>query len=218
MKVPVKYNLKIGGQPPNLGVAEERIFRQAPACRRLAAKLYYVNQPSFVQLLGNRFPYNIYPLWAKTPETFSPAPAKRGLICENSDFFRYLRGRHSHRKVDGAPSRMWFILLQTGNKRSKFQPPEILSSGDTGRQIWHRVIWPENRHEKTVFSRSKISVAIGRGGLIYWAVVYFIDLSISAKFQGHSSTASYLSQGSLMKMPSNKYASGAILGHVYLDE
>ena len=39
-----------------------------------------------------------------------------------------------------------------------------------------------------------------------------------SKFQGHSSTASYLSQGSLIKTPSEKYASGAILGHVYLDE
>ena len=35
-------------------------------------------------------------------------------------------------------------------------------------------------------------------------IVYFKDLSICAKFQGHSSTASYLSQGSQMKMPSEK--------------
>jgi len=57
---------------------------------------------------------------------------------------------------------------------------------------------------------------MGRGKSIYWAIVYFIDLSTCAKFQGHSSTVSYLSQESLMK--SEKYASGAILGHVYLDE
>jgi len=57
---------------------------------------------------------------------------------------------------------------------------------------------------------------MGRGRAIFWAIVYFMDLSIYAKFQGCSSTASYLSQGSLMKMPSVKYASEAILGHVYL--
>ena len=76
---------------------------------------------------------------------------------------------------------------------------------------------PKNR-ENLGFSRSKIFVAMGRGRSIFWAVVYFMDLSICAKFQGHSSTASYLCQGSLVKMPSEKYASGAILGHVYLDE
>ena len=68
------------------------------------------------------------------------------------------------------------------------------------------------------FSRSKISVAMGRGRSIFWAIVYFIDLSICAKFQGLSSRASYLPQGSLMKMPSEKYASGTILGHLYADE
>ena len=72
--------------------------------------------------------------------------------------------------------------------------------------------------ENLGFSRSKISVAMGHGRSIFWAVVYFMDLSICAKFQGHSSAASYHSQGSQMKMPSEKYASGAILGHVYLDE
>jgi len=72
MRVPVKQNLKIGGQPPNLGVGEGRIFRQSATRRRLVAKLYYVGQPGFVQLLGNGLPYNIYPPWAKTPETFSP--------------------------------------------------------------------------------------------------------------------------------------------------
>ena len=56
------------------------------------------------------------------------------------------------------------------------------------------------------------------GRSIFWAVVYFMDLSICAKFQRHSLRASYLSQGSLMKMPSEKYASGGILGLVYLDE
>ena len=35
MRVPVKQNRKIGGYPPNLGVAEGQIFRQAPARRRL---------------------------------------------------------------------------------------------------------------------------------------------------------------------------------------
>jgi len=55
---------------------------------------------------------------------------------------------------------------------------------------------------------------MGHGRSIFWAIVYFMDLSICAKFQGHSSMASYLSQGSQMKMPSEKYVSGAILGHV----
>ena len=59
---------------------------------------------------------------------------------------------------------------------------------------------------------------MGRGRSIFSAAVYFMDLSICAKFQGRSSRASYLSQGSLMKMPSVKHASGAILGSVYLDE
>jgi len=59
---------------------------------------------------------------------------------------------------------------------------------------------------------------MGRGRSIFWAAVYFIDLSICAKFQGRSSRASYLSQGSLVKMPSEKYVSEAILGHVYVDE
>ena len=59
---------------------------------------------------------------------------------------------------------------------------------------------------------------MARGRSIFWAVVNFTDLSMCAKFQGRSSMASYLSQGSLMKMPSEKYASGAILGLVYLDE
>ena len=71
--------------------------------------------------------------------------------------------------------------------------------------------------ENLGFSRSKISVAMGRGRSIFWAAVYFMDLSICAKFQGRSSRASYLSQGSLLEMPSVKYASGAIFGHVYLD-
>ena len=76
--------------------------------------------------------------------------------------------------------------------------------------------------ENLGFSRSKISVAMGRGRSIFSAAVYFMDLSICAKFQNRSSRASYLSQGSLMKMPSVKYASGAklgsVLGSVYLDE
>jgi len=74
------------------------------------------------------------------------------------------------------------------------------------------------KNENLGFSRSKISIAMGRGRSIFWAIVYFMDLNICAKFQGHSSTASYLSRGSQMKMPSEKYASGAILGYVYLDE
>ena len=77
----------------------------------------------------------------------------------------------------------------------------------------------KSSRKKTVFFLGpKFLVAIGRGKSIYWAIGYFIDLSTCAKFQGHSSTVSYLSQGSLMKMPSEKYVSGAILGHVYLDE
>ena len=60
---------------------------------------------------------------------------------------------------------------------------------------------------------------MGRGRSIFRAVVfYFTDLSTRAKFQGRSSRASYLSQGSLVKMPSEKYASEAILGYVYVDE
>ena len=39
------------------------------------------------------------------------------------------------------------VVLWTDNKCSKFQPPEFLSSGDIGRQTWHRVIWLENRPE-----------------------------------------------------------------------
>ena len=72
--------------------------------------------------------------------------------------------------------------------------------------------------ENLGFSGSKISVAMGRGRSIFCPVVYVTDLSTCAKFQGRSSRASYLPQGSLMKMPSEKYASGAILGHIYLDE
>ena len=92
MRVPVKQNLKIGGQPPNLGVGEGRIFRQAPARRRLAAKLYYVGQSDFLHLLGNRLPYNIFVPWAKPLKHFSPEPAKLGLIFENFDFFPIFEG------------------------------------------------------------------------------------------------------------------------------
>jgi len=49
----------------------------------------------------------------------------------------------------GAISRVRSVVLRTDNKLSKFQPPEILSSRDIGRQTWHRVIWPENRRKKT---------------------------------------------------------------------
>ena len=63
-----------------------------------------------------------------------------------------------------------------------------------------------------------MSVAMGRGESIFWPVVYFADLSTCAKFQGRSSRASYLPQGSLMNMRSEKYASGAILGHLYADD
>ena len=59
---------------------------------------------------------------------------------------------------------------------------------------------------------------MGRGRSIFRAVGYFTELSTCAKFQGRSSRASYLPQGSLMKMPSEKYASGAILNHLYADE
>ena len=81
------------------------------------------------------------------------------------------------------------------------------------------VVWPPfwRKTENPGFSRSKISVAMGRGRSIFWAAVYFMDLSICAKFQNRSSRASYLSQGSLMKMPSVKHASGAIFGHIYID-
>ena len=58
---------------------------------------------------------------------------------------------------------------------------------------------------------------MGRGRSIFWAVVYFTDLSTCAKFQCRSSRASYLPQGSLVNM-SEKYASGAIFGRIYLDE
>jgi len=58
---------------------------------------------------------------------------------------------------------------------------------------------------------------MGRGRSIFRAAVYFTDLSTRAKFQGRSSRASYLPQGSRME-PSEKHASGAIFGHVYMDE
>ena len=87
MRVSLNQNLKIGGQPPNLGVGEGRIFRQAPARRRLATKLYYVGQPGFLHLLGNRLPYNIYPPWAKTPETFSPRAGQTRLNFRKFRFF-----------------------------------------------------------------------------------------------------------------------------------
>ena len=45
-------------------------------------------------------------------------------------------------------SRMRSVVLWTDNTRSRFQSPEILSTGDIGRQTWHRVIWLENRREK----------------------------------------------------------------------
>ena len=87
MRVPVKQNLKIGGQPPNFGMGEGQIFRQAPARRRLAAKLYYVGQFDFLQLLGNRLPYNVYPPWAKTPETFAPRAGQSRLNFRKFRFF-----------------------------------------------------------------------------------------------------------------------------------
>ena len=92
MRVPVKQNLKIGGQPPNLGVGEGQIFRQARARRRLAAKLYYVGQPDFLQLLRNRLPYNIFPPWAKTPETFSPRAGQTRLNFRKFRFFPIFEG------------------------------------------------------------------------------------------------------------------------------
>ena len=57
-----------------------------------------------------------------------------------------------------------------------------------GRNFCEKPKNPENLG----FSRSNISVAMGRGRSIFWAEVYFMDLSICAKFQGHSLTASYL--------------------------
>jgi len=87
MRVTVKQNLKIGGQPPNLGVGEGRIFRQAPARRRLAAKLYYVGQSDFLQSLGNRLPYNIFAPWAKTPEIFFPRAGQTRLNFRKFRFF-----------------------------------------------------------------------------------------------------------------------------------
>jgi len=87
MRVPIKQNFKVGGQPPNLRVEEGRVFRQAPARRRLAAKLYCVGQSDFLHLLGNRLPYNIFSPWAKTPKHFLPEPVKLSLIFENFDFF-----------------------------------------------------------------------------------------------------------------------------------
>ena len=149
MRVPVKQNLKIGGQPPNLGVEEGRIFRQAPARRRLAAKLYYVGQSDFLRLLGNRLPYNIYSPWAKTPETFSPRPGQTQLNFRKFRFFSDIwGGALPTGRSMGAMSRMLPVVLRTDNKCSKFQPPETLTSGDIGRQTWHRIIWPENRREK----------------------------------------------------------------------
>ena len=87
MRVSVKQNLKIGGQPPNLGVGEGRIFRQAPARRRLAAQLYYVGQSDFLQLLGNRLPYKVFAPWAKTPETFFPRAGQTWLNFRKFRFF-----------------------------------------------------------------------------------------------------------------------------------
>ena len=150
MRVTVKQNLKIGVQPPNLGVGEGRIFRQARARRRLVAKLYYVGQPDFLQLLGNRLPYNIFPPWAKTPESFSPRAGQTRLNFRKFRFFSDIwGGALPTGRSMGAMSRMLPVVLRTDNKCSKFQLPEILSSGDIGRQTWHRVIWPENRREKT---------------------------------------------------------------------
>ena len=65
-----------------------------------------------------------------------------------------------------------------------------------------------------VLSRSNISVAMGRERSILGAVSYFSDLNICAKFRGRSSKASYFYHGSLIKMPSVKYACGAILCHI----
>ena len=45
-----------------------------------------------------------------------------------------------------------------------------------------------------------------------------MDLNIRVKFRGRRPTASYFSHGSLVKKPSVKYASRAILVHIYLDE
>jgi len=45
----------------------------------------------------------------------------------------------------------------------------------------------------------------------------FLDLNVCAKFRIRSSKASHFDHGSLIKMPSVKYAVGAILGLSYLD-
>jgi len=99
-------------------------------------------------------------------------------------------------------------MVENTNLNRKLEPEVVLAA----------ILSKTLKNENLGFSRSKISVAMGRRRSIFWVIVYFMDLSICAKFQGHSSTASYLSQGSQMKMPSKKYSSGAILGHVYLDE
>ena len=48
----------------------------------------------------------------------------------------------------------------------------------------------------------------------YGVVIYFLNLNICSKFGGHS--ASSFSRGSLAKMPSVKYASDAMLGHIII--
>jgi len=87
MRVPIKQNFKVGGQPPNLRVEEGRVFRQAPALCRLAAKLYYVGQSDFLHSLGNRLPYNIFSPWVKTPKTFSPRARQTRLNFRKFRFF-----------------------------------------------------------------------------------------------------------------------------------
>ena len=46
-----------------------------------------VGQPGFLYLLDNRLPYNIYPPWAKIPETFPPRAGQTRLNFRKFRFF-----------------------------------------------------------------------------------------------------------------------------------
>jgi len=149
LAIPVKENLKIGGWP-QIWAWGGANFLIGPRSVPSGHETVLCRPAGFVQLLGNRLPYIIYPPWAKPPETFSPKAGQTRLsFWKIRFFFDFWGGALPGGRSMGAISRVRSVVLRMDNKLSKFQPPEILSSRDIGHQTWHRVIWPENRRKKT---------------------------------------------------------------------
>jgi len=71
LAIPVKENLKIGGWP-QIWAWGGANFLIGPRSVPSGHETVLCRPAGFVQLLGNRLPYIIYPPWAKPPETFSP--------------------------------------------------------------------------------------------------------------------------------------------------